>query len=115
METNTLAPQHDDDNADRKDLLDFAKQNLDKAMEINHSIAVRQMEVLSMQANETQALLQSGNLTDEQFDKAMQESEKIRQAMFGITTKLHKSNFELVMGACAVLLVGGLFITLRAA
>lgn len=115
METNTLAPQHDDDNADRKDLFDFAKQNLDKAMESNYSVAVRQMEVLSIQADETQALLQSGNLTDEQFDKAMQESEKIRQAMFGTTTKLHKSNFELVVGTCAVLLVGGLLLTLHAA
>ena len=45
----------------------------------------------------------------------MQESEKIRQAMSDTTTKLHKSNFELVVGTCAVLLFGSLFFTLRAA
>ena len=112
MPTNTLVPHYEGDDMDRKDLADFAKQSLDKAMDTNHSVAMRQMEVLSMQADETQALLQSGNLTDEQFDKVMQE---IRQAMSDTTTKLHKSNFELVVGTCAVLLFGGLFFTLRAA
>lgn len=115
METSTLAPHYDDENMDCKDFLDFAKEHLDKAMDSNHSVAMRHMEVLSMQADETQALLQSGNLTDEQFDKAMQESEKIRQAMTDTTVNLHKSNFELVVGTCAVLLFGGLFLTLRAA
>ena len=115
MATNTLAPHYEDNDMDRKDLADFAKQSLDRAMDTNHSVAMRQMEVLSMQADETQALLQSGNLTDEQFDKVMQESEKIRQVMSDTTTKLHKSNFELVVGTCAVLLFGGLFFTLRAA
>lgn len=115
MATNTLATHYENDDMDRKNLADFAKQSLDKAMDTNYSVAMRQMEVLSMQADETQALLQSGNLTDEQFDKAMQESEKIRQAMSDTTTKLHRSNFELVVGTCAVLLFGGLFFTLRAA
>lgn len=73
MATNTLAPHYEDNDMDRKDLADFAKQSLDRAMDTNHSVAMRQMEVLSMQADETQALLQSGNLTDEQFDKVMQE------------------------------------------
>lgn len=115
MATNTLAPHYEDNGMGRKDFADFAKQSLDRAMETNHSVAMRQMEVLSMQADETQALLQSGNLTDEQFDRVMQESEKIRQAMSDTTMKLHKSNFELVVGTCAVLFFGGLFFTLRAA
>ena len=115
MPTDTLVPHYEDNDMDRKDLADFAKQSMDKAMDTNHSVAMRQMEVLSMQTDETQALLQSGNLTDEQFDKVMQESEKIRQAMSDTTTKLHKSNFELVVSTCAVLFFGGLFFTLRAA
>ena len=93
----------------------YAVVNLRKKLCVTHSVAMRQMKVLSMQADETQALLQSGNLTDEQFDKVMQESEKIRQAMSDTTTKLHKSNFELVVSTCAVLFFGGLFFTLRAA
>lgn len=115
MATSTLTPHYEDNDMDYRDLADFARQSLDRAMDANRSIVMRQMEVLNMQADETQALLQSGNLTDEQFDKVMQESEKIRQAMSDTTTKLHKSNFELVVSTCAVLFFGGLFFTLRAA
>ena len=115
MATSTLTPHYEDNDMDYRDLADFARQSLDRAMDANRSIVMRQMEVLNMQADETQALLQSGNLTNEQFDKVMQESEKIRQAMSDTTTKQHWSNFELVVGTCAVLFFGGLFFTLRAA
>lgn len=110
MATSTLTPHYEDNDMDYRDLADFARQSLDRAMGANRSIAMRQMEVLSMQADETQALLQSGNLTNEQFDKVMQESEKIRQAMSDTTTKQYRSNFELVVGTCAVLFFGGLFL-----
>ena len=109
MATSTLTPHYEDNDMDYRDLADFARQSLDRAMDANRSIAMRQMEVLSMQADETQALLQSGNLTNEQFDKVMQESEKIRQAMSDTTTKQYRSNFELVVGTCAVLFFGGRF------
>lgn len=115
MATSTLTPHYEDNDMDYRDLADFARQSLDRAMDANRSIAMHQMEVLNMQADETQALLQSGNLTNEQFDKVMQESEKIRQAMSDTTTKQNRSNFELVVGTCAVLFFGGLFFTLRAA
>ena len=114
MATSTLTPHYEDNDMDCRDLADFARQSLDRAMDANRSIAMRQMEVLNMQADETQALLQSGNLTNEQFDKVMQ-SEKIRQAISDTTTKQNRSNFELVVGTCAVLFFGGLFFTLRAA
>ena len=115
MATSTLTPHYEDNDMDYRDLADFARRSLDRAMDASHSIAMRQMEVLNMQADETQALLQSGNLTNEQFDKVMQESEKIRQAMSDTATKQYGSNFELVVGTCAVLFFGGLFFTLRAA
>lgn len=115
MATSTLTPHYEDNDMDYRDLADFARQSLDRAMDANRSIVMRQMEVLNMQADETQALLQSGNLTNEQFDKVMQESEKIRQAMSDTTTKQYRSNFELGVGTCAVLFFGGLFFTLRAA
>ena len=115
MDTKTIVANFDEEDENENALPDVVRKNVDKAVEANRAVAMRQMEVLSMQADETQALLQSGNLTDEQFDKVMQESEKIRQAMSDTTTKLHKSNFELVVGTCAVLLFGGLFFTLRAA
>ena len=115
MATSTLTPHYEDNDMDYRDLADFARQSLDRAMDANRSIVMRQMEVLNMQADETQALLQSGNLTNEQFDKVMQESEKIRQAISDTTTKQNRSNFELVVGTCAVLFFGGLFFTLRAA
>ena len=106
MATSTLTPHYEDNDMDYRDSADFARQSLDRAMDANRSIAMRQMEVLSMQADETQ----SGNLTNEQFDKVMQESEKIRQAMSDTTTKQYRSNFELVVGTCAVLFFGGLFL-----
>lgn len=115
MDTKTIVASFDEEDENENAIPDVVRKNVDKAVEANRAVAMRQMEVLSMQADETQALLQSGNLTDEQFDKVMQESEKIRQAMSDTTTKLHKSNFELVVGTCAVLLFGGLFFTLRAA
>lgn len=115
METNTLAKGYDEEDRDKNDIARVVRQSVDSAIEANRSVVMRQMEVLSMQADETQVLLQSGNLSDEQFDKALEESEKIRQAMSNTTMNLHMSNFELVVGACAVLLVGGLFIGLRAA
>lgn len=115
MDTKTIVANFDEEDENENAIPDVVRKNVDKAVEANRAVAMRQMEVLSMQADETQALLQSGNLTDEQFDKVMQESEKIRQAMSDTTTKLHKSNFELVVGTCAVLLFGGLFFTLRAA
>lgn len=73
METSTLTPHYEDNDMDYRDFADFARQSLDGAMDANRSIAMRQMEVLNMQADETQALLQSGNLTNEQFDKVMQD------------------------------------------
>ncbi|WP_165252824.1 hypothetical protein [Adlercreutzia sp. ZJ304] len=115
METNTLAAHFNDNVMDRKAFVDYAKQSLSKVMDINHSIAMRQIEVLSMQTDETQTLLQSGNLTDEQFDKALEESEKIRQTMSDTTMNLNKSNFELVVGTCVISLIGSLYIGLRAA
>lgn len=115
MDTKTIVANFDEEDENENAIPDVVRKNVDKAVEANRAVAMRQMEVLSMQADETQALLQSGNLTDEQFDKVMQESEKIRQAMSDTTSKLHKSNFELVVGTCAVLLFGGLFFTLRAA
>lgn len=115
MDTKTIVANFDEEDENENAIPDVVRKNVDKAVEANRAVAMRQIEVLSMQADETQALLQSGNLTDEQFDKVMQESEKIRQAMSDTTTKLHKSNFELVVGTCAVLLFGGLFFTLRAA
>lgn len=115
MDTKTIVASSDGEDENENAIPDVVRKNVDKAVEANRAVAMRQMEVLSMQADETQALLQSGNLTDEQFDKVMQESEKIRQAMSDTTTKLHKSNFELVVGTCVVLLFGGLFFTLRAA
>lgn len=115
MDTKTIVANFDEEDENENAIPDVVRKNVDKAVEANCAVAMRQMEVLSMQADETQALLQSGNLTDEQFDKVMQESEKIRQAMSDTTSKLHKSNFELVVGTCAVLLFGGLFFTLRAA
>ncbi len=115
MDTKTIVANFDEEYENENAIPDVVRKNVDKAVEANRAVAMRQMEVLSMQADETQALLQSGNLTDEQFNKVMQESEKIRQAMSDTTTKLHKSNFELVVGTCAVLLFGGLFFTLRAA
>lgn len=33
MATNTLVPHYEDNDMDRKDLADFAKQSMDKAME----------------------------------------------------------------------------------
>lgn len=115
MDTKTIVASFDEEDENENAIPDVVRKNVDKAVEANRAVAMRQMEVLSMQADETQALLQSDNLTDEQFDKVMQESEKIRQAMSDTTTKLHKSNFELVVGTCAVLLFGGLFFTLRTA
>lgn len=115
MDTKTIVANFDEEDENENAIPDVVRKNVDKAVEANRAVAMRQMEVLSMQVDETQALLQSGNLTDEQFEKVMQESEKIRHAMSDTTTKLHKSNFELVVGSCAVLLFGGLFFTLRAA
>lgn len=115
MDTKTIVASFDEEDENENAIPDVVRKNVDKAVEANRAVAMRQMEVLSMQADETQALLQSDNLTDEQFDKVMQESEKIRQAMSDTTTKLHKSNFELVVGTCAVLLFGDLFFTLRTA
>ncbi len=38
MATNTLVPHYEDNDMDRKDLADFAKQSMDKAMDTNHSV-----------------------------------------------------------------------------
>ena len=80
-------------------------------MDANRSIAMRQMEVLSHASRRDAGPdCRAANLTNEQFDKVMQESEKIRQAMSDTTTKQYRSNFELVVGTCAVLFFGGLFL-----
>lgn len=53
MATSTLTPHYEDNDMDYRDLADFARQSLDRAMDANRSIVMRQMEVLNMQADET--------------------------------------------------------------
>jgi flagellar biosynthesis component FlhA len=114
METKTLVSFADDDK-DGDDLVQMARQGINKAIEANETVAKHQMEVLSMQAHETQALLQDGNLSEEQFERVMRESERLRQSMAEASTRLYVSNFELVLGACAILVFGGALFKLRVA
>ena len=97
------------------DAYEVAKSGLEHAIEANRAVAIREMEVLSMQADEDEALLQSGNLSDEQFEKVMQDKKEIRYAMTDLSVKHFASNLELVLGFCAFALFGGMLFKLRVA
>ena len=97
------------------DAYEVAKSGLEHAIEANRAVAIREMEVLSMQADEDEALLQSGNLSDEQFEKVMQDKKEIRYAMTDLSVKHFASNLKLVLGFCAFALFGGMLFKLRVA
>ncbi len=97
------------------DAYEVAKTALVHAVDSNCSVAMHEMEVLSMHADEDEALLQSGKLTDEQFEKVMQDRKEIRHMMTNLTVKHYTLNLELVLGFCAFALLGETLFRLRAA
>ena len=97
------------------DAFEVAKSSLEHAVEANRAVAIRDMEVLSMHANEDEALLQSGKLSDEQFEKVMQDRKEIRHAITDLSVKHFASNLVLVLGFCAFALFGGMLFKLRVA
>lgn len=114
MENKTIVNRLDaDDNGGN--LARMVEQGIGKTINANRTVAMRHMEVLSMQADETEALLQSGKLSDEQFARVMQEKAEIRQSMTNLTKSLFSSNLELIFGCCLLLLGGGAFYRMRLA
>ncbi len=97
------------------DAYGVVKSGLERAVEANSSVALRQMEVLSMQADETEALLESGNLSDKQFKLVLKESRRIRRSMAKASRGMYVANFLLVAGFCVLLFGGGAYLRLRAA
>lgn len=84
---------------------DFVKDCILKAIDGNNEIDMKHMQALSVQLDETEALLQSGNLSEEQFNQVYQGREAIRQAMADLSHSHASSNFELMAGAFATQLI----------
>ncbi|MCI6273103.1 MAG: hypothetical protein MR611_00350 [Coriobacteriaceae bacterium] len=65
----------------RTDFLNTAKEVLGKAQDANQAIALRQMDVMAMQADEAEAAILSDNLDDTQKHAAVERSYAIRADM----------------------------------
>ena len=53
MDTKTIVANFDEEDKNENAIPDVVRKNVDKAVEANRAVAMRQMEVLSMQADET--------------------------------------------------------------
>lgn len=114
METTALAPIQDDEGMDRNDHANIAEQAFNKALETNHSLAMRQMDVLSKQNDAICAFIQKDKLTDQQFKAAMSEFDDIRREATETAKKARRMNYWLVVGT-SVLFGGALFFVKYAA
>lgn len=86
-------------------LLGFLKECILKVIDGNNEIDMKHMQALSVQLDETEALLQGGNLSEEQFNQVYQGREAIRQAMADLSHSHASSNIELMAGAFATQLI----------